>query len=120
MQLYIFQDEMQQATAPTPIGFNVTMVGPVMIAVRQRGAEAALPAAHRQPRHFWCQGFSEPGSGSDLASLRTAAERKGDKYVINGQKIWTTLAQYADWIFCLVRTDPARRSRRASRSSWWT
>jgi alkylation response protein AidB-like acyl-CoA dehydrogenase len=60
---------------------------------------------------WWCQGFSEPGSGSDLASLKTTAKRKGDVYVINGQKTWTTLAQYADWIFCLCRTDPAAKKQ---------
>jgi alkylation response protein AidB-like acyl-CoA dehydrogenase len=102
----MYQDEMQQAFVPPPIGFNVTMVGPV---IAQFGSEEHkrrfLPRAANAD-DFWCQGFSEPGSGSDLASLRTRAERRGDKYIVNGQKIWTTLAQYADWIFCLVRTNP--------------
>lgn len=111
VQVYMYQDEMQQAHAPSPIGFNVTMVGPV---IAQFGSEEQKQ--HFLPKTanadiFWCQGFSEPGSGSDLASLRTRAERKGDKYVVNGQKIWTTLAQYADWIFCLVRTDPAAKKQ---------
>jgi alkylation response protein AidB-like acyl-CoA dehydrogenase len=74
--------------------------------VRHRRAKEALPAAHPQGDDFWCQGYSEPGSGSDLASLKTRAERKGDHYLVNGQKIWTTLGHYGDWIFCLVRTDP--------------
>ena len=106
VQVYMYQDEMQQANCPTPIGFNVSMVGPVIAQFGNRGAEAAFLPRTANADIFWCQGFSEPGSGSDLASLRTRAERKGDHYVVNGQKIWTTLAQYADWIFCLVRTDP--------------
>jgi alkylation response protein AidB-like acyl-CoA dehydrogenase len=72
---------------------------------------SALPAAHLQRRDFWCQGYSEPGSGSDLASLKTKARRQGDHYVVNGQKIWTTLGHYADWIFCLVRTDATASKR---------
>ncbi|HVH73376.1 MAG TPA: pimeloyl-CoA dehydrogenase large subunit [Stellaceae bacterium] len=111
VQQYIFQDELQQAPAPPPLGFGVTMVGPVIIAF---GSEEQKK--HYLPRianldDWWCQGFSEPGSGSDLASLRTSAKRVGDKYVVNGQKIWTTLAQHADWIFCLVRTDPQAKQQ---------
>ena len=111
VQLYIWQDEMQQACVPPPLGFNANMVGPV---IAQFGSE-------EQKREFlpktanldiwWCQGFSEPGSGSDLASLRTTAVRDGDHYVVNGQKTWTTLAQHADWIFNLVRTDPAAKKQ---------
>ena len=111
VQIYMYQDEMQQANVPSPIGFNVTMVGPV---IAQFGNEAQKQRFLPQTANadiFWCQGFSEPGSGSDLASLRTNAKRTGDKYIINGQKIWTTLAQYADWIFCLVRTDPAAKKQ---------
>ncbi len=111
VQVYLYQDELQQAHVPPPIGFNVTMVGPV---IAQFGSDEQkrrfLPRAANAD-DFWCQGFSEPGSGSDLASLRTRAERRGDKYIVNGQKIWTTLAQYADWIFCLVRTDPAAKKQ---------
>ncbi len=111
VQVYLYQDEMQLAYCPSPIAFNCSMVGPV---IAQFGSEAQkrrfLPRAANAD-DFWCQGFSEPGSGSDLASLRTRAERKGDIYIVNGQKIWTTLAQYADWIFCLVRTDPAAKQQ---------
>src|SRR6201998_82924 len=87
------------------------MVGPVIYTF---GNEAQKK--HYLPRianvdDWWCQGFSEPGAGSDLASLKTKAERKGDIYVVNGQKTWTTLAQYADWIFCLCRTDPAAKKQ---------
>jgi pimeloyl-CoA dehydrogenase large subunit len=111
VQVYMYQDEMQQANAPSPIGFNVTMVGPVIAQFGSDEQKQRFLPKTANADIFWCQGFSEPGSGSDLASLRTRADRKGDKYVINGQKIWTTLAQYADWIFCLVRTDTAAKKQ---------
>src|ERR1700758_4941925 len=111
VQVYMYQDEMQQAHVPTPIGFNVTMVGPVIAQFGNDAQKQRFLPKTANADIFWCQGFSEPGSGSDLASLRTKAERKGDKYIVNGQKIWTTLAQYADWIFCLVRTDPAAKQQ---------
>jgi pimeloyl-CoA dehydrogenase large subunit len=107
VQVYLYQDEMQQANVPAPIPFNVSMVGPVIAQFASQEVKQRFLPMTANADIFWCQGFSEPGSGSDLASLRTRAERNGDKYVVNGQKIWTTLAQYADWIFCLVRTDTA-------------
>jgi pimeloyl-CoA dehydrogenase large subunit len=111
VQLYLYQDEMQQADVPTPIAFNVSMVGPVIAQFGSQAQKEKFLPPTANADIFWCQGFSEPGSGSDLASLRTKAERKGDIYIVNGQKIWTTLAQYADWIFCLVRTDPAAKKQ---------
>ena len=111
VQTYIYQDEMQQACVPQPLGFNANMVGPV---IAQFGSEVQkkrfLPATANLDI-WWCQGFSEPGAGSDLASLRTTAVRDGDEYIVNGQKTWTTLAQYADWIFCLARTDMAAKKQ---------
>ena len=111
VQVYLYQDEMQQANAPTPIAFNVSMVGPVIAQFGSEEMKARFLPKTASAEIFWCQGFSEPGSGSDLASLRTRAERKGDKYVINGQKIWTTLGHYGDWIFCLCRTDPSAKQQ---------
>src|SRR3954470_5052866 len=107
IQIYIWQDEMQLACVPPPLQFNANMVGPVIaeFASEEQKRRFLPPTANLDI--WWCQGFSEPGAGSDLASLRTSAVRDGDHYVVNGQKTWTTLAQYADWIFCLVRTDPA-------------
>jgi pimeloyl-CoA dehydrogenase large subunit len=107
VQQYIFQDELQQTPAPQPLGFGVTMVGPVMIAFGSEAQKKRFLPRIANLDDWWCQGFSEPGAGSDLASLRTTAKRDGDHYVVNGQKTWTTLAQYADWIFALVRTDSA-------------
>jgi pimeloyl-CoA dehydrogenase large subunit len=111
IQIYLYQDEMQQANYPAPIAFNVSMVGPVIAQFGSQEIKERFLPATANADIFWCQGFSEPGSGSDLASLRTKAEKQGGKYVVNGQKIWTTLAQYADWIFCLVRTDPAAKAQ---------
>ena len=104
VKTFIFKEEMQLAPAPDPLSFNVSMVGPVLIAF---GTEAQK--RHFLPRvanldYWFCQGFSEPGAGSDLASLRTSAKRDGDDYIVNGQKIWTSRAHHADWMFCLVRT----------------
>ncbi len=106
MQGFVFDLECALAGAPRVIPFGVKMLGPVLM---RYGTEAQQ--AHYLPRildgsDWWCQGYSEPGAGSDLASLKTAAVRDGDHYVVDGQKTWTTLAQYADHIFCLVRTDP--------------
>ncbi len=103
-QRYIFEQEHGAAPTPRVIPFGTSMVGPVIIAFGD-----AAQKAHYLPRilsseDFWCQGYSEPGAGSDLASLRTRAVRDGDHYVVNGQKTWTTTAQWADMIFCLVRT----------------
>ena len=105
IQHYIFQEEMQQAPAPQPLAFGTSMVGPVIIAFGNEAQKAHYLPRIRNIEDWWCQGFSEPGSGSDLASLKTSAKRVGDHYIVNGQKTWTTLAQHADMIFCLVRTD---------------
>jgi len=111
IQKMIFLEENQAAPAPELSSFNITMIGPVLI---QFGTEAQkkrfLPRA-LTTEDWWCQGFSEPGAGSDLASLKTAAKREGDQYIVNGQKIWTSTAHVADWCFLLVRTDANARKR---------
>ena len=111
VELYLYQDEMQQACVPGPLAFNASMVGPVIAQLGSDATKQRFLAKTANLDIWWCQGFSEPGSGSDLASLRTKAERVGDKYIVNGQKTWTTLGQHADWIFCLVRTDPAAKKQ---------
>jgi alkylation response protein AidB-like acyl-CoA dehydrogenase len=112
-QHQIWSDEMQLACVPEPLNFNTKMVGPVIAEFgSQEIKERFLPPTANLDI-WWCQGFSEPEAGSDLASLRTTAVRDGDSYVVNGQKTWTTLGQYADWIFCLVRTDPQAPKRQA-------
>ncbi len=111
VQRMMFLEENQLAQAPDMQVFNVTMIGPVLI---QFGTDEQkrrfLPRA-AEVEDWWCQGFSEPGAGSDLAALKTAARREGDEYIVNGQKIWTSTAHMADWCFCLVRTDPQAPKR---------
>lgn len=108
---YIFRDELQQAPAPEPLPFGVNMVAPVIIAFGNEAQKRRYLPRIANLDEWWCQGFSEPGAGSDLASLTTSARREDDCYVVNGQKTWTTLAQYADWIFCLVRTNPGAKKQ---------
>jgi pimeloyl-CoA dehydrogenase large subunit len=102
---HIFRDEIQSHPAPEPLAFGVYMLGPVIITFGTAEQKKRFLPRIANLDDWWCQGFSEPGSGSDLASLKTAARREGNCYIVNGQKTWTTYAQYADWIFCLVRTD---------------
>jgi len=106
IEQYIFQDELQLAPAPQMLPFGHQMVGPVIYTFGTDEQKQRFLPRIANLDDWWCQGFSEPGAGSDLASLSTRAVREGDHYIVNGQKTWTTLAQHADWIFCLVRTDP--------------
>jgi alkylation response protein AidB-like acyl-CoA dehydrogenase len=112
-QYQIWADEMQLACVPEPLNFNTKMVGPVIAEFGSQEIKERFLPPTASIDIWWCQGFSEPEAGSDLASLRTTAVRDGDSYVVNGQKTWTTLGQYADWIFCLVRTDPQAPKRQA-------
>jgi len=101
---YLFNMEMSLAGVPPTLPFGVKMVAPVIMAFGSDEQKARHLPPIRNADLWWCQGYSEPGSGSDLAALQMRADRDGDHYVLNGSKIWTTLAQHADWIFCLVRT----------------
>ena len=105
-QRYIWSEENARVNAVMPLPFGVSMVGPVIYTFGNEEQKARHLPGIRSGEVWWCQGYSEPGAGSDLASLKTTAVRDGDHYVINGQKTWTTLAQYADWGFFLCRTDP--------------
>jgi len=104
VQQHIFDVECADAGTPRILPFGVNMVGHVIMAFGSPAQQQRFLPRILSFDDWWCQGYSEPGSGSDLASLKTRAERRGDHYVVNGQKTWTTLAQHADWIFCLVRT----------------
>ena len=111
VQKYIFLTEMAEANAPEIIPFGLSMVGPVIYTYGSEEQKQRFLPDILASNVWWCQGYSEPGSGSDLASLKTRADFAGDHYVVNGTKTWTTLGQYADWIFLLARTssDVARK-----------
>lgn len=111
VQKYLFGTEMAQANAPDIIPFGLGMVGPVIYTFGNEAQKERFLPDILASNVWWCQGYSEPGAGSDLAALKTRAELSGDHYIVNGTKTWTTLGQHADWIFCLVRTtvDVSRR-----------
>jgi alkylation response protein AidB-like acyl-CoA dehydrogenase len=111
VQRHLWADEMALAHVPPPLAFNTAMVGPVIATFGSDEQKQRFLPPTANLDIWWCQGFSEPNAGSDLASLKTTAVRDGDEYVVNGQKTWTTLAQYADWIFCLVRTNPEAKKQ---------
>ncbi|MEK8034156.1 acyl-CoA dehydrogenase family protein [Ideonella sp. DXS29W] len=104
VQKHLFEEECALAGAPRIVPFGPVMVAPVIMAFGSPEQQKRFLPGIASGEVWWSQGYSEPGSGSDLASLKTRAERHGDKYIVNGQKTWTTLGQYGEWIFCLVRT----------------
>lgn len=106
-ELQVFQQEMRRINARPPhVGMGISMIGPALLEFGNEEQKAEHLPKIARGEIWWCQGYSEPGSGSDLASLRTSAVEDGDDFIINGQKIWTSGANFADWMFCLVRTDP--------------
>jgi alkylation response protein AidB-like acyl-CoA dehydrogenase len=111
-QQFIFETECALADAPAQLAFGVKMVAPVIMRFGSTDQQQHFLPRILAAEDWWCQGYSEPGSGSDLASLKTKAELDGDHYIVNGQKVWNTLGQFADWIFCLVRTDSSGKPQR--------
>jgi alkylation response protein AidB-like acyl-CoA dehydrogenase len=112
VQRHLWSQELLRAHVPPPVELNTHMIGPVIATFGDQTMKERFLPATANLDIFWCQGFSEPNAGSDLASLATTAVRDGDHYVVNGQKTWTTHAQNANWIFCLCRTDPAVKKQR--------
>ncbi|MFW5877366.1 MAG: acyl-CoA dehydrogenase family protein [Myxococcota bacterium] len=108
---FIFTEELEMAGAPPLSPFGLAMVGPLLIHYGTDAQKERFLPKILSGEEVWCQGYSEPNAGSDLAAVRTTAEDRGDHFVVNGQKTWTTYAQYADWIFCLVRTDPSAKKQ---------
>ena len=111
VQRHIFEEECAFANAPRIVPFGLGMLGPVLIKFGTEEQKKTILPRILSGEDWWCQGYSEPGAGSDLASLKTRAERDGDHYLVNGQKTWTTLGQHANRIFCLVRTDPSAKKQ---------
>ncbi|RMF14929.1 MAG: pimeloyl-CoA dehydrogenase large subunit [Candidatus Dadabacteria bacterium] len=110
-QRFIFTEEMALAGAPGLSPFGLSMVGPLIMHFGTPAQKERFLPKILSGEEVWCQGYSEPNAGSDLASLKCKAEDKGDHFVVNGQKTWTTYGQYADWIFCLVRTDSSGKKQ---------
>lgn len=110
-QKFIFETERGAAGIPDVVPFGLKMVAPVISAFGTEEQKAKFLPRILASEDWWCQGYSEPGAGSDLAALNTTAEYAGENYIVNGRKIWTTFAQYADWIFCLVRTSKEVRKQ---------
>mgnify|MGYP005839695461 CR=1 FL=1 len=110
-QKHIWEEEVSRANAPRLMAFGLSMVGPVIYTFGTEEQKAQHLPGILNGDVWWCQGYSEPGSGSDLSSLKTKAVRDGDDYIVNGQKIWTSYAHEADWIFCLVRTDDSGKQQ---------
>jgi alkylation response protein AidB-like acyl-CoA dehydrogenase len=111
LERFVLEDELGRAGCPWLIPFGVKYVGPVIYTFGSEAQKRRFLPPIVSTDEWWAQGYSEPGAGSDLASLRTVAERDGDHYIVNGQKCWTTYAQWADWMFCLVRTSHEERAQ---------
>ncbi|NNM62211.1 MAG: pimeloyl-CoA dehydrogenase large subunit [Steroidobacteraceae bacterium] len=109
---HLFELECATAGAPPQLPFGLKMLGPVLMQFGNPTQQQYFLPRILSGEHWWCQGYSEPGAGSDLASLKTRAVLDGEHYVVNGQKAWNTLGQHADWMFCLVRTDAAAKPQR--------
>ena len=112
LQRFIFEEETSEAGAPWLIPFGVNYVGPILYSFGSQAQKERFLPRIRSSDDWWAQGYSEPGAGSDLAGLRTRAVRDGDHYIVTGQKIWTTYVQWADWMFCLVRTSQEDRPQK--------
>src|ERR1700744_5499772 len=104
VQQHLFEEECAAAAAPPQLAFSLRMVAPVLMAFGNGAQQSYFLPRILSGEHWWCQGYSEPGSGSDLASLRTTAVRRADHYIVDGEKTWNTLGHHADWIFVLART----------------